>query len=76
MENVEDLSVSRPKQRVRWGVPVPGDPEQTVYVWVDALINYISVLGYPKSTDGWPVDVHVVGKDIIRFVVSVLDSNL
>lgn len=64
----EDLSISRPKSRVRWGVPVPGDPDQTVYVWVDALINYITVLGYPQHLHGWPVDVHVVGKDIIRWV--------
>ncbi|KAK1924432.1 putative methionine-tRNA ligase [Papiliotrema laurentii] len=67
MASVEDLSISRPRSRVRWGVPVPGDPNQTIYVWVDALINYLTVLGYPASADGWPVDVHVVGKDIIKF---------
>lgn len=66
MASVEDLSISRPRSRVRWGVPVPGDPNQTIYVWVDALINYLTVLGYPASADGWPVDVHVVGKDIIK----------
>lgn len=66
----EDLSVSRPRSRVQWGVPVPGDPEQTMYVWVDALVNYLTVLGYPESTKGWPADVHVVGKDIIRYVLS------
>jgi len=67
MEAVEDLSISRPASRVSWGVPVPGDPEQTIYVWVDALINYITVLGYPESLEGWPADVHVVGKDIVRY---------
>ena len=66
IENVEELSISRPKSRVRWGVPVPVDPEQTIYVWVDALINYLTVLGYPEKISGWPVDVHIVGKDIIR----------
>jgi hypothetical protein len=54
---------------VKWGVQVPSDPEQTIYVWVDALINYITVLGYPDDTTGWPADVHVVGKDIIRYVL-------
>lgn len=73
MESVEELSISRPQMRVKWGVPVPGDPEQTIYVWVDALINYITVLGYPNSLNGWPVDVHVVGKDIIRQVHHTLD---
>ncbi|WVQ82396.1 methionine-tRNA ligase [Cryptococcus sp. DSM 104549] len=67
VENLEDLSVSRPKSRVKWGIPVPGDPEQTIYVWVDALINYLTVLGYPENSNGWPADVHVVGKDITRF---------
>ncbi|KAK4687827.1 methionyl-tRNA synthetase, partial [Tremellales sp. Uapishka_1] len=65
--NLEDLSISRPRSRVRWGVPVPDDPEQTIYVWVDALINYLTVLGYPRKTEGWPADIQVVGKDIIRF---------
>lgn len=65
---LEDLSVSRPASRVKWGVPVPSDPEQTIYVWVDALINYITVLGYPAEDGltGWPADVHLVGKDITR----------
>ncbi len=64
-----DLSVSR--ATLRWGVPVPGDPEQVMYVWVDALANYITALGYPDlSTERWPfwpADVHFVGKDIARF---------
>ncbi|RSH81542.1 methionyl-tRNA synthetase [Saitozyma podzolica] len=67
IQNLEDLSISRPLSRVRWGVPVPGDPEQVIYVWVDALINYITVLGYPESLEGWPADAHIVGKDIIKF---------
>ncbi|KAI1480200.1 tRNA synthetases class I (M)-domain-containing protein [Daldinia eschscholtzii] len=71
--NLEDLSISRPVSRLDWGIPVPDDPSQTIYVWVDALINYITVAGYPiwppgsEHTKGWPADVHVVGKDIVRF---------
>ncbi|KAI0169649.1 tRNA synthetases class I (M)-domain-containing protein [Hypoxylon sp. FL1284] len=71
--NLEDLSVSRPVSRLNWGIPVPDDSSQTIYVWVDALINYITVAGYPlwppgsEHEQGWPADVHVVGKDIVRF---------
>ncbi|KAI1391469.1 methionyl-tRNA synthetase [Hypoxylon trugodes] len=71
--NLEDLSISRPVSRLDWGIPVPDDSSQTIYVWVDALINYITVAGYPvwppgdEHTKGWPADVHIVGKDIVRF---------
>ncbi|KAL7625678.1 methionyl-tRNA synthetase [Parahypoxylon ruwenzoriense] len=71
--NLEDLSISRPVSRLSWGIPVPDDLTQTIYVWVDALINYITVAGYPmwppgsEHAQGWPADVHVVGKDIVRF---------
>lgn len=71
--HLEDLSISRPASRLNWGIPVPGDPSQTVYVWVDALANYLTTAGYPMwepgSEDllGWPADVHVIGKDIVRF---------
>ncbi|KAK3944198.1 methionyl-tRNA synthetase [Diplogelasinospora grovesii] len=71
--NLEDLSISRPVERLSWGIPVPDDPSQTVYVWVDALINYITKAGFPTWTPGreheggWPADVHVIGKDILRF---------
>lgn len=71
--NLEDLSISRPASRLTWGIPVPTDPSQTIYVWVDALINYITKAGYPdwtpgkETAGGWPADVHVVGKDIVRF---------
>ena len=67
--NLEDLSVSRPASRLQWGIPVPDDPSQTIYVWVDALVNYITYAGYPRWTPGsehvggWPADVHVIGKD-------------
>ncbi|KAL1411355.1 methionyl-tRNA synthetase [Vanrija albida] len=65
--SLTDLSVSRPSSRVSWGVPVPNDPTQTIYVWVDALLNYLTNTGYPAPTTGWPANMHVVGKDIIKF---------
>ncbi|BFZ55703.1 methionyl-tRNA synthetase [Savitreella phatthalungensis] len=64
---LEDLSVSRPSTRLPWGIPVPGDPTQTIYVWLDALTNYLSACGYPELNSHWPADVHVIGKDILRF---------
>ncbi|MCL1990322.1 MAG: methionine--tRNA ligase [Defluviitaleaceae bacterium] len=67
---LEDLSVSR--MTFDWGVKVPNDPKHVIYVWVDALTNYITALGYGSDDDAlfnryWPADVHVVGKDIVRF---------
>lgn len=67
---LEDLSVSR--MSFDWGVKVPGDPKHVIYVWVDALTNYITALGYGTDDETlfnkyWPADVHVVGKDIVRF---------
>ncbi|UWG97674.1 methionine--tRNA ligase [Dehalobacter sp. DCM] len=65
---LEDLCVSR--TTFKWGIKVPFDPKHVVYVWLDALINYISALGYPdndKYKKFWPASVHLVGKDIVRF---------
>ena len=67
---LKDLCVSR--SSVKWGIPVTFDPEQTVYVWVDALTNYISALGYKTDDESlfekyWPADLHLVGKEIFRF---------
>jgi methionyl-tRNA synthetase len=66
---LRDLSISR--TTFDWGVKVPGDPEHVMYVWVDALTNYITGVGFPDETDAnwhyWPADVHIIGKDIIRF---------
>lgn len=72
---LEDLSVSRSRERARgWGVPVPGDPDQVMYVWVDALANYITALGYGQDSDLYdqywinsPDRVHCIGKGILRF---------
>lgn len=67
-DDIPDLSVSRQKSRLRWGIPVPGDPEQTIYVWLDALVNYLTVVGYPQNHAQWWTAVHhVVGKDILKF---------
>ncbi len=66
---LRDLSVSR--SSFRWGIPVPGDADHVMYVWLDALANYITALGYPDETNPlwrfWPADLHLVGKDIQRF---------
>ena len=67
---LRDLSISRTS--FRWGIPVPGDEKHVMYVWLDALANYITALGYPETQHNdyaryWPADLHMVGKDIIRF---------
>lgn len=63
---LQDLSISRTS--FSWGVPVPGDPSHVMYVWLDALTNYITALGYPADIEKfWPADLHMVGKDIARF---------
>lgn len=69
LEDSPDVSISRPVSQLTWGVPVPGDESQVMYVWIDALANYITVLGYPDQdiSDFWPADVQIVGKDILRF---------
>jgi methionyl-tRNA synthetase len=66
-DGLQDISVSR--HRLAWGIPFPGDPDQTVYVWFDALINYLSATGFPDAGYErlWPADLHVVGKGITRF---------
>ncbi|MEZ0323984.1 MAG: methionine--tRNA ligase [Hydrogenothermaceae bacterium] len=67
-QGLKDLSVSRRRDRVSWGIPVPFDENHTIYVWFDALTNYLTAVGYPdKLNEFWPADVHVVGKDILRF---------
>ena len=69
LEDAPDVSISRPVAHLKWGIPVPGDTSQVMYVWMDALTNYITVLGYPDQdiSTYWPATVQVVGKDILRF---------
>ena len=69
LEETPDVSISRPTSQLTWGVPVPDDNSQVMYVWMDALANYITVLGYPEKSidDWWPAAVQFVGKDILRF---------
>ncbi len=66
---LKDLSISRTS--FKWGIPIPGDEKHVMYVWLDALSNYITALGYPDDTElfkkFWPADLHLVGKDILRF---------
>ncbi|MBI2462824.1 MAG: methionine--tRNA ligase [Candidatus Spechtbacteria bacterium] len=77
-EGLEDISFSRPRKDLQWGIPVPGDNTQTIYVWADALVNYISAIGYGDEDEErrmfakyWPADVHVIGKDILRFHAAI-----
>lgn len=88
IDDAEDVSFSRPISSLRWGIPVPNDSTQTMYVWADALVNYISALGYgqsirqaqdrPKSLFErfWPADIHLVGKDILRFHAMIWPAML
>ena len=78
-DGLQDVSISRPKKHLSWGVPVPGDPDQIMYVWIDALANYITVLGYPDNEswkEYWPADVQVIGKDILRFHAGIWPAML
>lgn len=78
-EGLEDISISRPKDKIDWGIPVPGDSKQVMYVWFEALMNYITVLGYPEHADFkqfWPAQVQVIGKDIIRFHAAIWPAIL
>ncbi|MEK7630631.1 MAG: methionine--tRNA ligase [Patescibacteria group bacterium] len=80
-EGVEDISFSRPSKDISWGIPVPDDHEHTMYVWADALTNYISALGYGRSDDAnfkifWPADAHIIGKDILRFHAAIWPGML
>lgn len=78
-DGLQDVSISRPRKNLSWGVPVPGDPDQIMYVWIDALANYITVLGYPEEQGWqqyWPADVQVIGKDILRFHAGIWPAML
>lgn len=71
-QGLEDFSISRSRERAKnWGIPVPADDSQIIYVWFDALVNYLSALDYDKDGEKfkkyWPADLHIIGKGIIRF---------
>ncbi len=73
-EGLQDVSISRPVDKIEWGIPVPGDKTQVMYVWFEALLNYITVLGYPEYQDYqdyWPANVQVIGKGILRFHAAI-----
>ena len=69
LEESPDVSISRSVEQLSWGIPVPDDESQVMYVWIDALSNYITVLGYPEEdvSAWWPAEAQFVGKDILRF---------
>jgi methionyl-tRNA synthetase len=78
---LEDISFSRPAEKMSVGVPVPGDPSQKIYVWCDALTNYVSALGFGQENDElykkfWPANVQVIGKDILRFHAAIWPGML
>ena len=76
---LEDISISRPVSKINWGIPVPGDDKQVMYVWFEALMNYITVLGYPDQPDFktyWPADAQIIGKNILRFHAAIWPGML
>lgn len=79
-EGLQDVSFSRPREKMTWGIPVPGDETQTMYIWMDALSNYITAVGYGRDEEMfakyWPADVHVIGKDILRFHAAIWPGML
>jgi len=79
-QGLEDVSFSRPKEKLSWGIEVPGDSSQVIYVWADALSNYISAIGYGRDEEEferwWPADVHVLGKGVLRFHAAIWPAML
>jgi methionyl-tRNA synthetase len=82
-KGLEDVSFSRPKHVMPYAIPVPNDPEQIIYVWCDALVSYLSGIDYDNSLAGqkvfetfWPAQVHVIGKDILRFHAAIWPAML
>ncbi len=79
-EKLHDLAISRPKEQVYWGIDLPFDKTQTIYVWVDAFLNYLTGLGWPKKKDKyqkyWPPDIQLMGKDILRVHATIWPSLL
>lgn len=77
-DGLTDVSFSRDKKHLPWGIPVPGDENQIMYVWPDALTNYLTGIGYPdkRYKKYWPADIHVVGKDMLRFHAGIWPGML
>ena len=78
-DGLKDFSISRSTSKLTWGIPVPGDSTQVMYVWFEALMNYATMLGYPDSENFknfWPTNVNVIGKDILRFHAVVWPAML
>jgi methionyl-tRNA synthetase len=78
-DGLKDVSVSRPRKSLSWGIPVPDDPDQVMYVWIEALSNYLTVLGFPDKEgwqEYWPADIQVIGKDILRFHAGIWPAIL
>jgi methionyl-tRNA synthetase len=77
-DGIYDVSFSRNKKVLPWGVPVPGDSDQVMYVWCDALTNYLTGIGYPsvKYKKYWPADIHAAGKDMLRFHAGIWPGML
>jgi len=77
-KGLTDVSFSRDKKQLPWGIPVPGDENQVMYVWCDALTNYLTGIGYPnkKYEKYWPADIHAVGKDMLRFHAGIWPGML
>jgi len=79
-QGLQDISISRSTKTLSWGIPVPDDKNQVIYVWFDALINYLSGIGFAEEDDTykryWPADVHLIGKDILRFHAALWPAML
>lgn len=77
-DGLTDVSFSRSKKHLPWGIPVPGDDSQVMYVWCDALTNYLTGIGFPKKKyeKYWPADIHLVGKDMLRFHTGIWPGML
>jgi len=79
-DGLNDISFSRPQEKLPWGIPVPDDSTQTMYVWCDALSNYITGIGYGRDDASfnkwWPADIHIIGKDILRFHAAIWPGML
>lgn len=79
-KGLEDVSFSRPTAKLSWGIPVPGDASQIMYVWADALSNYVSAIGYGRDEETfrswWPAEAQVLGKDVLRFHAAIWPAML